>query len=682
MGEKVLSCIFAVIVAFSLLADFVNAEGGNICNRGCELSGGCSGNTPYLCKGGWLDVCVAKGFDGGYCGGKTDTGGYCFECSAGCVSQAALGEKCGLFAGCKEDEYCCKRAEWFAGNVCKPKYADMGCCGGPPAKGDRITFLKATIANNKDKVCTSKINWEVKSKGSASFVDYSSDCVEGRPDIKIDDGKSLTATCTSQKLPQGKEGHHTAKVSWCGESAEFEYGRNVLKVLSVEDDVSPPYETADPTPAIKVEANDYICKVSLEDKNFDNMEENCMKGKKSNEYSFCIPPDTGSPGEKKVYIACRDIFDSNQVAKIVVPFTLLEDKMGLGIIPEVSPSYGYGNPTFLIKVRFIDLHRIDMASIKTEIIKDGVTIGSPSLISNEYLSLDNMEIYNFEWTSIGQTSGKYNVVVTAKDTLGNFGEESSVFWILKSDNKFKIYAVAANYDDMVAYKNNAQKEMQKFKDVSPFKEPECKNGLGIIILDKNCKCSSVEAADTCSKEIIDCVEKIGITDYDVIMAFTDDKACDGYSLSATVPFAMCYVCSNSAEVCATHELGHQFKLCEEYSYARWMSADTNYKKRRLLAENLPYSGCGNPYPEKNGIGKPNVCDTDCNSDSSVCQEGTCGVKIGGDKPPYDTGIMGYSAAWKKDVAGNVIGMVANPIGYGTNGYDFILKKIKEAGYCG
>ncbi len=218
--------IFFVSIYF--VAEAISAESGNICNEGCSLDASCSGYTPYLCKKSWaLDTCVAKGYDSGFCGGKTDKSGYCYECSGGCILQNELGEKCGLFTTCNADEYCCKRAEWYASNVCKPKYADMGCCGGPPSGGDKTTFLKATITNNKVNDCTGKIKWEVKARNSADFTDYSADCVEGNPEITISSEKSIEATCTSQKIPSAAAGPHKEKITWCGESAEFEYGEDV-----------------------------------------------------------------------------------------------------------------------------------------------------------------------------------------------------------------------------------------------------------------------------------------------------------------------------------------------------------------------------------------------------------------------------------------------------------------------
>lgn len=149
MNRKILFCAVVVAVSIIFLVEIISAqETGNICNEGCSLDNSCSGSAPYLCKKSWAsDTCVAKGYDSGFCGGKTDKGGYCFECSGGCILQNDLGGNCGLFTTCNADEYCCKRAEWYASNTCKPKYSDMGCCGGPPAEGDRITQLKTKIKN-------------------------------------------------------------------------------------------------------------------------------------------------------------------------------------------------------------------------------------------------------------------------------------------------------------------------------------------------------------------------------------------------------------------------------------------------------------------------------------------------------------------------------------------------------
>ncbi|MBU3957568.1 MAG: hypothetical protein KKB25_00655, partial [Nanoarchaeota archaeon] len=226
--------IFFVSIYFAAEA-IAAAESGNICNEGCSLDAGCSGYAPYLCKKSWApDICVAKGYDSGACGEKTDKGGYCFECSGGCILQSELGGKCGLFTTCGADEYCCKRAEWYASNVCKPKYSDMGCCGGPPAEGDKTTFLKASITNNKAAACAGKIKWEVKANGAAGFAEYSADCVEGNSEITIGSGKSMEATCTSQKLPTATSGPHKEKITWCGESAEFEYGDSTPPVATIK----------------------------------------------------------------------------------------------------------------------------------------------------------------------------------------------------------------------------------------------------------------------------------------------------------------------------------------------------------------------------------------------------------------------------------------------------------------
>ncbi len=211
--KKYLFCVLAAL-AFSAIPSALSAETGNICNQGCALDSGCAADKPYICKKSWaFDSCVAKGYDSGFCGGKTDEGGYCFECSQGCAPDS----------GCAADKpYICKKS--WAFDECKPKYSDMGCCGGPPSGGDRTTFLKASITNSKAGACTDKIKWEVKEKNSANFADYSADCVEGNPEIKIDSGNSITATCTSQKLPSASNGPHKERINWCGETAELEYG--------------------------------------------------------------------------------------------------------------------------------------------------------------------------------------------------------------------------------------------------------------------------------------------------------------------------------------------------------------------------------------------------------------------------------------------------------------------------
>lgn len=234
MNRKSLFYSIIILAGIFFLIPTAAAEKGNICNEGCSLDAKCSSAAPYLCKKSWaLDTCVAKGYDSGYCGGKTDKSGYCFECSGGCVLQSELGGKCGLFTTCNADEYCCKRAEWYKSNVCKPKYSDMGCCGGPPSGGDKTTFLKTTITNNKAD-CTSKIKWEVKAKNSASFTDYSADCVQGNPEVTIGSGKSMEATCTSQKLPTATSGPHKERITWCGESMEFVYGDSTPPIVSIK----------------------------------------------------------------------------------------------------------------------------------------------------------------------------------------------------------------------------------------------------------------------------------------------------------------------------------------------------------------------------------------------------------------------------------------------------------------
>ncbi len=342
-----LIALSVVVVIFAVIPVFGSAGGGNICNEGCSLDATCSGDTPYLCQKSWsLGTCVAKGFDGGYCGGKTDAGGYCFECSGGCVAQSELGgEKCGLFTTCGPDEYCCRRAEWYKSNTCKPKYADMGCCGGPPADGDRTTFLKATIANNKADACTDKVKWEVKSKGSADFVDYSAECVEGSPDVKIDNGNSMTLTCTSQKLPTAATGPHLARAGWCGESAEFIYGGSLAIPIIIENvggDMTAPYETEDRAPLINFKSDEAMsCKISLENKHYDDMTELC-----DGHRGYCGSPDMGAPGDKQVFIACINANGDTQTLE--VDFKLLPETT-----PACTTTLDNGNPSDKLDILFI-----------------------------------------------------------------------------------------------------------------------------------------------------------------------------------------------------------------------------------------------------------------------------------------------------------------------------------------
>lgn len=682
--------IFFVSIYFAAEA-IAAAESGNICNEGCSLDAGCSGYAPYLCKKSWaLDSCVAKGYDSGACGGKTDKGGYCFECSGGCILQSELGGKCGLFTTCGADEYCCKRAEWYASNVCKPKYSDMGCCGGPPSGGDKTTFLKTAITNNKADACTSKIKWEVKAKVSADFADYSADCVEGNPDIKIDSGKSVALTCTSQKLPPATSGPNTARVTWCGQAEEFNYGDLPIDVVAVDGDKTSPYETEATAPIIGINVDIDIvsnptCRISLEEKNYDDMEKECT-GSLVDYGFFCIPPNIGTPSDKEVFISCKNTI-SGEIYKKSVSFMLVPDKTAPNIDIKISPVYGYEKTIFSINVLFKESNNVDESSIKAYITKDGGKIADINLKLSSIISFADRREYEFKssWDSIIQEPGKYELNVEGADNFGNLNNTSATFQILKFNNQFKIYTIAVNYDDINTYKTKAQIAMQKFKTVSPFKEPKCADGLNITILEQSCDCSSYDI-DTCSKEVIKCVEGIGIYDYDLIMAFSVADICSGYSTVGTYPFSLCNKCSSSdvfSSTCASHEIAHHFKLCDEYDAESYNLENNILKNFRLLAENSPYSGCGNSYPENIGIGKPHVCNTDCSIDKTACELGTCGLKLGGTFPPYDTSIMGGGAAFTYSNYGYYItGAVANPTEYGTEAYNFILNKIKEAGYCG
>lgn len=349
MNIKLLFVMVTFVAIFAVIAVFGSAVGGgNICNEGCVPDAKCSGDTPYLCTKSWsLDTCVAKGFDGGYCGGKTDKGGYCFECSGGCVAQSELGEqKCGLFTTCGPDEYCCRRADWYTSNVCKPKHSDMGCCGGPPTGGDRTTYLNINIGNNKPDACTDKVKWEVKAKGASEFVDYSTECVEGNPQIKIKGERSMTLPCTSQKLPTAATGPHTARVSWCGKSKEFIYGGPLAIPIIIENvggDEVPPYETNDKTPLIRLKSNDnFYCKFSSEAGPYHDITEYT-----NGVYAgYLESPDIGAPGDKKVFIECLKAVGDTQTLE--VDFKLLSEAT-----PQCTTILDNGNPSDKLDILFI-----------------------------------------------------------------------------------------------------------------------------------------------------------------------------------------------------------------------------------------------------------------------------------------------------------------------------------------
>lgn len=203
----------------------------HICDLGCEISNRCPPETPYLCKRSewwpWNEKCVAKGYDFGCCGGRTNDGGFLYECDAGCFSQDELDE---LYAGdcnpnipgvqkCEEDKYCCRKTS--GQNKCVPDGYDYGGCGGPTGE-KTLAWLKATIYKTGTS-CTSKIKFEVQEKCTGEYKDVSSDCLEGdytEIEITVHAGESKKITCTFEEIPLV----YCARITWCGEIEEFKYG--------------------------------------------------------------------------------------------------------------------------------------------------------------------------------------------------------------------------------------------------------------------------------------------------------------------------------------------------------------------------------------------------------------------------------------------------------------------------
>jgi len=72
--------------------------------------------------------------------------------------------------------------------------------------------------------CKAKVKWEVKKNGESSFVDYSGDCTEGNPEVVVIPGSPQNVSCSSPNIPPKQTGPHTARLSWCGSSIEFQYG--------------------------------------------------------------------------------------------------------------------------------------------------------------------------------------------------------------------------------------------------------------------------------------------------------------------------------------------------------------------------------------------------------------------------------------------------------------------------
>jgi hypothetical protein len=228
--------IFTTVCVLLAMALSVSSA-PNICDQGCELNGdcgplvgNCGGDTPYCChKSFWDDVCVPDGFGFNECG----TGqGYCHVCDEGC-SILPAGESCGLLAGeCSDPTpYCCKIH--ILPNKCVEESYDFGCCGGLPSEWgfEEGAVLVADEIENTDPQCAGSeylIRWEARNKNEKEFRDYSSICYEGDytdKKLKLDVGESIgDLTCRSTEIPPYYDGPHTARVSWCTLSKEFEYG--------------------------------------------------------------------------------------------------------------------------------------------------------------------------------------------------------------------------------------------------------------------------------------------------------------------------------------------------------------------------------------------------------------------------------------------------------------------------
>ncbi len=249
---------------------------------------------------------------------------------------------------------------------------------------------------------------------------------------------------------------------------------------------------------------------------------------------------------------------------------------------------------------------------------------------------------------------------------------------------FKIVTVAVNYENMNAYITRAKDRLERFISVSPFRE--CPDSIEVTSLNLNCHCTDLDNARTCPVQVKECVENAGITDFDLIAAFNDDNICNGYAVPP-FPFVICFggLPEELDEYCISHEIGHQLKLCDEYSKSTWEDQNLNFGTFTFpyFNENLPYSGCGNPYPLNTGIGRPNECDKDCSIDNTPCISGTCGDKMSATGPPYETCIMGGGGniEFYNPLTKTCSGMVGYPNKFDSNAYNFIKSKLKEAGYC-
>jgi len=264
--------------------------------------------------------------------------------------------------------------------------------------------------------------------------------------------------------------------------------------------------------------------------------------------------------------------------------------------------------------------------------------------------------------------------------------------------KFKIVIVPVDYHNMNEFRERAETIKKKFEEESPFREPECKGVLEIQIIDKNFDCKIMDPKGSyclyngmrvgIPTATVNFVEEQGITDFNIVAALSDVNIANGYS-TPPFPFTIVFggIPKELDDYATNHEIGHQFKLCDEYGYKYYREQGAVFQRFPALGlEKPPYNSCGNEYPLHTGIGPTaqiagwDGCKVDCSVDSSACKIGTCGKKMS-DSYKYVTSVMGGGGAMV--VKGGVaVGLVAYPKHYTKESYDYMLKVLKDGGYCG
>ncbi len=490
----------------------------------------------------------------------------------------------------------------------------------------------------------------------------------------------------------------------CEEEITYDNKPDVKCFASIDS----PSSTKQLNPMIRViPSENSICRISDRDLNFDEMTLDCPNYDNFNlvtqdnlypntttfsDYILCFGLNNGMVEEKKYYISCRSQsgFETTKENNIETSVTILPDDNLPVIDAYTIPTFGYTNSPIIAKALIYDEDvNLDKDSIEMYIEQNGARYYSQDLDCD---SLDlaasighNRVSFLVSCTGsfILNRVGEYKLVTIAGDKAGNSNKAEYTGNIIKLANRYRIYVVAVNYDDMNAYRKRAQDRMNTFLEESPFRE--CRNGIDIRILDQNCQCPDLSDYDStwdiCEQEVLQCVENMGLNDHDLVFALSDDPIVNGFA-DMVLPFAMCFggLPEGLDRTCPAHEIGHKFKLCDEYDRFTWEGQNVRFKNFGILKESQPFSSCGNPYPLDNGIGPDDKCDTDCSVDNTACDLGTCGKKIGGNSPPYDTDIMGGGGNMYRDSQGNYI-MVGNPVKFGSEGYNSILVRIREAGYC-